>query len=383
MIIVSKHIVIICRNSIESLPPVLNTIFILADLGHKISIISSSIDEDVRKLLNSNYGVQFYLSGKIIRGKDLPTTFKNNLRFRLHAENKISELCLHADILWISGEGTALSLYKSKCCKTMKYVFSCHELYESFVFKWVIKYFMKNAVLNVVPEYNRALIYRHWFRLPQTPFVLPNKTTNLYSALEGLNIAHIDLNNIAKLTNEIKAKSQGKKILLYQGDISERRKLAIIVNVAKELSDEYYLVIMGSRNNYLKVLEDIWSGFCYVGYISAPFHLYITKIAHIGIVSYDFVNLNNIFCAPNKIFEFSMFGLPMLCNDVGGLTSTIGAAKAGICVDFSKNENIISGLRQIDDRYDYYSNRSLDFYDSINMHALHKDLIAKIENLSA
>ena len=76
-----------------------------------------------------------------------------------------------------------------------------------------------------------------------------------------------------------------------------------------------------------------------------------------------------------------MFALPVLGNDVGGLTSSIGSARAGICVDFCNIENIVYGVREINKNYKYYSNNSLSFYASVDIRKLHSELIAKYESL--
>ncbi|KAA6307134.1 hypothetical protein EZS27_041199, partial [termite gut metagenome] len=38
----------------------------------------------------------------------------------------------------------------------------------------------------------------------------------------------------------------------------------------------------------------------------------------IGIVSYAFDDLNHVFCAPNKTWEYTGFGIPMLGNNAPG-----------------------------------------------------------------
>jgi glycosyltransferase involved in cell wall biosynthesis len=116
----------------------------------------------------------------------------------------------------------------------------------------------------------------------------------------------------------------------------------------------------------------------YIDYIPAPFHLNITQISDIGFLAYDYSRLNHIFCAPNKMFEYSMFGLPMLCNDVSGLFSTVGAEQAGLCVDFSSVDKIVSALRQLDKNYEKFRENSLNFYNIVDMYKLHLELIENI-----
>jgi len=376
----SKSIVFVCRNQIESIPPVLNSIFILAEMGHRIFVISTFLEDDIREFLSNKYKVQFYLMGKIIRGKNLFVTLKNNILFRLFTIKKIRSLSNFCDIFWISGAGTALSLYKARYIRRIKYIFSCHELYDqSSLNRIVVKYFMQNAFLNVVSEVNRAQIYRCWFKLKKTPFVLPNKSTSLYEKFNELKIKNYNerINNIIK---EIKKEAKGRKIILYQGLINKRRDISKVISAVKKLSQKFYFVLMGKRSKYIEELKNIFSDFYFVDYIPFPFHLRITEIADIGILSYDYSRLNNIFCAPNKLYEYSMFGLPMLCNDVVGLVFTVGNAKAGLCADFTSVDNIISALLELDDNYDVFSKNASIFHDSIDMHSFHLELLKNLDN---
>jgi len=374
----SKSIVFVCRNQIESIPPVLNSIFILAEMGHRISVISTFLEDDIRESLSDKYKVQFYFMGKIIRGKNLFVTLKNNILFRLFAIKKIKSLSTFCDIFWICGAGTALSLYKARYLKGINYIFSCYELYDhSSLNRVVVKYFMQNAQLNVVPEVNRAQIYRCWFNLKKTPFVLPNKSTLLYEKLNDLKSKNYNerINNIIK---EIKKEAKGRKIILYQGLINKRRDISKVISAVKKLSKKFYFVLIGKRNKYIEELKNILSDLYFIDYIPFPFHLRITEIADIGILSYDYSRLNNIYCAPNKLYEYSMFGLPMLCNDVVGLVFTIGNVKAGLCVDFTSVDNIISALLELYDNYDVFSKNASIFHDSIDMHSFHLELLKNI-----
>jgi glycosyltransferase involved in cell wall biosynthesis len=375
----SKHIVFVCRDDIESIPPILNSIFILSRMGHRISVISTFIEDDIRELLNKKHGVQFHLMGKIIRGKHLLTTANNNRRFRGFAIRKMNELNDSAEIFWLSGETTALSLYNAPICKKIKYIFSCHELYDhSSFFKLIVKKFMLNSSMNIVPEYNRAQIYRQWFQLAKSPFVLPNKTTLLFEKLKELNAKRYDTEKVTNISKEIKEQANGRRVVLYQGRISKIRQISKVVIAVKKMPDEFFFVLMGEKNEYVKELKKILPELYYIDYIPAPFHLNITQIVDIGFLAYDYSRLNHIFCAPNKIFEYSMFGLPMICNDVSGLSSTVGAAQAGLCVDFSSVDKIVSALRQLDKNYGKFRENSLNFYNTVDISNLHSELIENI-----
>ena len=87
----------------------------------------------------------------------------------------------------------------------------------------------------------------------------------------------------------------------------------------------------------------------------------MTQAAHIGIANYDFSNLNNVFCAPNKIYEYSGFGIPMLANDIPGLKNTVGNAGAAECMELKAN-NIINAIQNIEADYDTYSENAKKFF---------------------
>ena len=317
--------------------------------------------------------------GKIIRGKTLLTTLNNNRRFRGFAVKKMGKLNDSVDIFWLSCVSTALSLYNASICKKIRYIFSVHELYDhSLFFKLIVKKFMLNSSLNIVPEYNRAQIYRQWFQLAKTPFILPNKTTLLFEKLKELNAQKYDTEKVTNISKEIKEQANGRRIVLYQGLITKNRQIDKAVIAVKKMPNKFFFVLMGGKSEYVKELKKILPVLYYIDYISAPFHLNITQIADIGFLSYDYSRLNHIFCAPNKMFEYSMFGLPMLCNDVSGLSSTVGAAQAGLCVDFSSVDKIVSALRQLDKNYEEFRENSLNFYNVVNMYRLHLELIENI-----
>ena len=57
---------------------------------------------------------------------------------------------------------------------------------------------------------------------------------------------------------------------------------------------------LGPLKKYMEILSDL----IYIPQIPSPQHLFVTSIAYIGILVYDPISLNQIFCAPNKIFEY-------------------------------------------------------------------------------
>ena len=104
----------------------------------------------------------------------------------------------------------------------------------------------------------------------------------------------------------------------------------------------------------------------------------ITSYARIGINFYRPNCLNKAFCAPNKIYEFSGFGIPIIGNDIPGLKNTIGLNNAGKCIDLTE-ENIIKAINEIDEKYEYYSKNAYNFFSKTNNLNTMKKLLKRNE----
>ena len=73
--------------------------------------------------------------------------------------------------------------------------------------------------------------------------------------------------------------------------------------------------------------------------------------------------MNNAFCAPNKIYEYTAFGKPVIGNDIPGLKQ-LEAAKASVLVNEDSVDSIVEGIRKIELSYQRYSDSAIDFFES-------------------
>ena len=125
---------------------------------------------------------------------------------------------------------------------------------------------------------------------------------------------------------------------------------------------------------YEKFLQGIYPDTHYLGYIPAPQHLAITALCQIGIANYDYSDLNTVFCAPNKTYEYAKFGKPMLVSKNPGLVETVGIYRAAECVDFSNSDEVSKAISRIMNKYDDYVEASQKFYRDTD----YKDLVDKV-----
>jgi glycosyltransferase involved in cell wall biosynthesis len=266
------------------------------------------------------------------------------------------------DLLWIIHENTLFELKDDLNDK--KYIVSFYELNDHRRgFLNSMKYSIQNAQEFMVPEYNRACILRVWLQLKKTPTVIPNKP-----------LGHPLSRNIE---NPYSKELEGKKIILYQGYIQRSRNIDILCEACTEMPD-YTIVLMGGGDqSYIDELKKKYPQIMHISFVTPPNHLYITSYALFAIVKYDFVVLNAIFCAPNKTWEYTGFGIPVLCHNIPGLEYTIGKYEAGICTDMDDKGCIKAAIQKMDANYEYYSNNAIKFYNSFDIKAAINGIVEK------
>lgn len=343
-------IIVIRKDAISEIPPLISVADILADLGHAVHVITSEVSEPIQKNFASK-GITYELlnmtGSKSTFGKVI-----QYLYFRKVAKRLLDRL--NFDLLWIEDAHTILSL--GVFVKKFKYVLQISELYDND--KRLIKAIgrlIDDAELVFMPEYNRSVMYQSWFKLKKRPIVLPNKPYFVPNNDE---------------IDEIKIKYQScfdaigrKKIILYQGYIHPLRTIDNFIKAATKLGDEFLFVVMGKDNfGLIDRYKSLNKNLLHIDFIPAPDYLAITSMAYIGILSYDSLHLNNAYCAPNKIYEYGAFAKPMVGNDIPGLR-VLEQQHAGLVVDNTDVDAIADAYRKIDGDYENYSRGSYALFD--------------------
>ena len=167
-----------------------------------------------------------------------------------------------------------------------------------------------------------------------------------------------------------------------QTDLGRELPFSFAVTAAEmdALSDDYvFMVMTGSDCNHLKKYNKT----IVMSYIPAPYHLEVTSHAFVGILIYTPVYgtftspLNSIYCAPNKIYEFSQFGIPMIGNDIPGLRYTIDYNQMGVCVETMNTDSFARAIQKITENYSTYSMNAIDFNNGDNKPAVVKMALKK------
>lgn len=362
----NRKIVIIIKQSLDRLPPILNLIDSLLLQEVHVMLICTNVIPELKDTYNGK--VDFNIVDADRKGNKLIKLF-NWLRFRKYVRRFLDKMDQET-LVWIGSADAALAIGNQLF--KYKYVFQCHELYDSFPFyRKHLGAFMQNAHLVITPNAERGAIFRSWYKLKSSPFTLPNKA--LYHPRER-NLFIED-----EKVRELIASLSTKKILLYQGGIVAQRDVRKIAEAVKLLREEWVLVLMGNTDNstYLDDLIRDFPDTIYISRISAPKHLQVTSWARIGIVSYTYDDLNHVFCAPNKTWEYTGFGIPLLGNNIPGIVTDLQKFHSGEAVDLDNSIafDIANKIRLIDEKYKEYSVGANLFYESSNFEDIVNNLL--------
>lgn len=377
-----NKIIVVYIGDIMHCPPALSVVQVLNDLD--ISTVLCTIGENTKEIHNSigklnNCAIELawpeYKNdiNKLSKFKRMEEIKKNLWKIIDNYYDKNS-------LIWVVGEEGI----KHLGYKLLKYNYVLHllELNEGIYYisgNNVLKLdhikLSHNAKAIVEAEYNRAQIIKAWWKLDNLPFVFPNKPYNGYEVHKNSEITSNQ--NVKSIINEL----SNKKIILYQGNISKERPLNEYVEAVHDLGSDYAFVMMINGSNPYPELN--YSNFYVLPFINPPYHLEVTSHAYIGILSYvpiknSYSILNTLYCAPNKIWEYSQFGLPMIGNDLPALKYLFLEYHNGICLHQLKKTEIINAILEIDNNYNDYSFASQKFFHSVDLKNVMKNILQSI-----
>ncbi len=365
---ITMKIIIISFMHLDELPPVIS---LLKVLSNKFDVLYLGVDDYnnvYKKLFNDKVRFINVLPKINLNIINFWPRLKNALyrrirKFYLKRSNRfILTNCNSDDLLWVQHEIT-LEYLKNL---DIPYYFTMYEL-PKFLFQDNSK--LKNKVKKskkiIVPDYCRASIVQACLGLQNLPFILPNKPYEF--ELETTDSKKSIIEKIFE-----KEKTAGRRIVLYSGIFLRERKLEPFIDAINLMKDRFTLFLIGRKSEYLEELLNKYQNVKYLGFYTPPCHLSIIKKADIGILTYvaDSGSINPVFCAPNKIWEYTKFGLPVLCNDIPGLKYSVEMNHFGYCCDINSTASICNYLDLIDKNYNQLSFNAKQYYSSIDINKI-------------
>lgn len=371
-------IIFLQQRPIEILPPVISLLRILKDAGEKVSFLGL-MKTDASETILKGIGIEYeFYPYKIVTFHERPayriwqkaTQWYRPYLFRRWVWNRINGLKKQRQniILWSSEMVSAAVLGDKALDFGKRHIQSLYELGDEAGKNYLgfnIEKMYRVATL-IECEYNRAHIIKAEKGIPMLPFVLPNKP-----------YAHPRTKNIP-VSDAIAAKIvdgwANKRVFLYQGAIqTDRGELVNLLECLCVSRPNSVVAVLGKKNAIIDRLSDKYKNFSFVPFVQPPYHLEITSRADVGIAYYQggaiwgLSPLNSVYCAPNKIYEYAGFGIPIICNDIPGLRYSIGQSHAGVCLPEVSRSSVKNALDTIFNNYDYYSSNAKSFFEATDI----------------
>jgi glycosyltransferase involved in cell wall biosynthesis len=161
----------------------------------------------------------------------------------------------------------------------------------------------------------------------------------------------------------LRRKDPDTVLCIYQGDVSIDRGLDILVDSFSVLERRFQMIVVGSGPD-LGVLQerarqrDLTDRVTFLGRVARNELHDILRLAHIGLITYPTSGANNLYCAPNKIFEYAQAGLPMVMTAQPGLRIYLDKYPIGCSYNSERREIApqlaAQAIRAVAERHAYF-----------------------------
>lgn len=354
-------ILLIHKGQFDNFPPLLSVKTALNSLGYNVDVLTTKVNNYSFFNIQENCYV-------ISRTQKIPIL--NNIIWYIKYYFKLHRLLkMEYDFFWFEG-GDTVALFGWSIKAKKNYIFQMSELYDKIpIYKYFIGKSIKKFDKIIVPEINRAYIIKVWYDLEKIPYILPNKPN--YSLPAKSNQINEDLQSKIKMIMEF---AGNRRIILYQGIIANDRKFGGVVQFVKN-NPNYCLVLIGNDAGYLKEINIDTKNILYAGFLMPPLHIEITKLAHICLMTYNTTSLNKVYCAPNKIWEYTMQGKPIISQKLPGVEFIITKFLIGSCCDIENEQDVSKSIDYIESHYQEMVQNTQMFYNSFDFNQKVREIL--------
>lgn len=262
-----------------------------------------------------------------------------------------------------------------------KYIYDAHETIfpqenvkfskRDYFFYFFERAYIKCADLIICAQQMRGILMKEHYSLSTVPIVIQNISILTKSA-------EILSDDIRQQLNKFFC--QKGKTIVYAGGINADRRIGALIEVAHSLGDKCKVLLIGDGNE-VQILKQIVkekkiSNCTFISKIPYKNLAEVVERCDIGYVSYPMTDINNIYCASNKIFEYASVNLPMIATYNVTIESDLHKWKIGECSD-----NLNDIANKVIDNIEYYRSNIQAFNDNNNWENETKKLLDAIQNL--
>ena len=309
-------------------------------LGRVFEVIVFSVDSG-KKYKGVNFAIK-YISLPNIKLK----LFKilRHLGFWLKVYLKVIKF--HPSAIYAHDYFTIFPSYIISYLLKVKIIYDSHELIMpdkskrqrlSNLFWYLLEKCVINRIDMIITANNeRANIMQNYYNLKKKPIIIRN--------IPRIAKKNIDIKKILCVYPQLLDIENNSIKIVYQGSITLERGIDKFILAMKYLKCNFKLLLIGSGPD-IKIIKQLVKNnglnkqVFFLGKIPIEHVFSILKICEIGVVTYSYKGLNNIYCAPNKIYEYAQAGLPIITTCQPTLKNIIGKYKIGILINKYKENN--------------------------------------------
>lgn len=226
-------------------------------------------------------------------------------------------------------------------------VYRAHELWPEastgvpvpWFWRWLDGALVPRCDAVVTPEENRSRIYREELGARRPPLTVRNcppwrpplESTLLRDELARRGVAC-------------------STIVLYQGLVDSMRCIEEMAEASRRFDDGVVLVVLGSGfGPWARPAERLAGHDRIVVLPRVPYDRLApyTASADVGILLYRDDCRNNRYCAPNKLFEYLMMGVPVIAAHHPGMRALVEGEGVGLCVDPEDPAQIAAAVNRL------------------------------------
>lgn len=311
--------------------------------------------------------IDFPIEGVIQHQTKLkPLGFRNYMKFRADAKRIIKSVDVNNTLFYLHDY---YSILLAPVIKSVKgsFVYDAHELLikakgqkytmRESLFIWAEKRWAKDAYRVIAANAEREKVMKDVYGLTNT--------------LNVLNIADYKYKQAA---GTVKTDSDW---IVYQGVVTESRKLSFFIKSLKHLPSNYKLMIIGGGPDGGPGDRELLEGIAkqeglldrvhFTGRMANKDMMEKLKECKVGIITYPFNTYNNIYCSPNKLYEYTAIGMPVISSKQPFLEKVVLTYNIGAMFDFEDEKGFADNVQKIISNYDEYTGNIPAFLEDYNI----------------
>lgn len=194
------------------------------------------------------------------------------------------------------------------------------------IYYWMEKVSIGYYDLVIAANHERAELMKEHYALATLPTPIRNISKPTLGSVER----DILLEKYPDLR-----RSNDEKLIVYMGDVSLERGLANLIESLDYLPSEMALIVVGDGPDRI-FLEEKYSSESsrksrvrLLGPVPQSWIQDVLSLCDVGVLVYSMEGLNNFYCSPNKIFEYTQAGLPVVSTAQPPLVAMVNQYNIG------------------------------------------------------